>query len=95
MTPPLVNEPPLPLLASLFPSLQTLGLPGNALTAESLQTKAPPSLIFVSMPVADQEAAEVAPQLVRKGLKHPFLATWKLPCRPGWSPGSCGVVQRQ
>lgn len=67
VTPPRVNEPLLPLLATLFPSLRTLDLSDNALTAESLGTNVLSSLILASTSIADQEAV---PHLARKGLKH-------------------------
>jgi Leucine-rich repeat (LRR) protein len=67
ITPPRTNEPLLPLLAKLFPNLQTLDLSDNALTAASVPTDVL-SLIIVG---AISSSPEEAPQHpTRKGLKH-------------------------
>jgi len=68
VTPPRANEPLLPLLANLFPSLQTLDLSDNALTAASLQIEVLSSLILAVTSSSRDERA--SPHPVKKGLKH-------------------------
>ena len=66
ITPPRANEPLLPLLAKLFPNLQTLDLSDNALTAAALQTD-----VLASLILAFNSSSEGPPsQSTRKGLKH-------------------------
>lgn len=63
LTPPRSVEPLLPLLAKLFPSLQTLDLSDNALTATSLETGVLSSIILSGASEGNQQPG-------KKGLKH-------------------------
>ncbi|KAI0649550.1 hypothetical protein C8Q79DRAFT_951122 [Trametes meyenii] len=58
-----MSEPLLPLLARLFPTLRTLDLSYNALTAAALTKDALSTLIFAEPPAEDGA-------VIRKGLRH-------------------------
>ena len=67
ITPPRANELLLPLLAKLFPNLQTLDLSDNALTAASLQTD---TLSFLITGFTSASAKDAPQHHARKSLKH-------------------------
>ncbi|RPD53109.1 hypothetical protein L227DRAFT_596442 [Lentinus tigrinus ALCF2SS1-6] len=67
------NEPLLPLLAKLFPSVRTLDLSYNALTSAALTKAALASLIFAEdtpTPGGDGEDTATSTTAVRKGLRQ-------------------------
>ncbi|KAI0819277.1 hypothetical protein BC628DRAFT_1342318 [Trametes gibbosa] len=67
------NEPLLPLLARLFPTVRTLDLSYNGLTSEALTEEALSTLILSDPPApstGDDDEDDASPPVVKKGLRH-------------------------